>query len=234
MSHRLRSALALAVLVSRAGAAQARVLSAPPEPSLLNIVRQWSRASGLGDLREVRAGPGYLELRVWGGFALATRTQGVVLRRADGRWSAFLAQVMRCEIQIPKEVGDTATRATMDRYQAEARRQCGTPLTDVGPGAFIVTAESLLVERVGAADSLVEQAWTAGVRAGALGLPPRVERSLVRDDAFMYVVEVRSGRDYRASVIEHVEPPEGEADRRVREVFAAVSRVLPPEQLLKP
>lgn len=234
MTDQLRSALALAVLASSAGSAQARVLSAPPEPSLLSITRQWSRASSLGDLREVRAGPGYLELRVWGGFGLATRTQGVVLRRAAGQWSAFLAQVMRCEIQIPMAVGDTASRATMQRYTAEARRQCGTPLTDVGPGAYIVTADSLVVDRLSAPDSVVEHAWTAAVRAGVLRLPGHVERSRVVDDAFMYVVELRSGGDYRASVIEHVEPPETEADRQVRDVYAAVSRTLRPEQLLKP
>lgn len=234
MTDQLRSALALAVLASSAGSAQARVLSAPPEPSLLSITRQWSRASSLGDLREVRAGPGYLELRVWGGFGLATRTQGVVLRRAAGQWSAFLAQVMRCEIQIPMAVGDTASRATMQRYTAEARRQCGTPLTDVSPGAYIVTADSLVVDRLSAPDSVVEHAWTAAVRAGVLRLPGHVERSRVVGDAFMYVVELRSGGDYRASVIEHVEPPETEADRQVRDVYAAVSRTLRPEQLLKP
>src|SRR3954470_3151333 len=53
----LRPALifALTLLVAQAGFAQARVVSAPPEPSLLNITRQWSRASILGDLREMPA-----------------------------------------------------------------------------------------------------------------------------------------------------------------------------------
>ena len=229
MTNWLRSALALLVLVSHVGAAQARVVSEPPEPSLLNITRQWSRASSLGDLREVRAGRGFLELRVWSGYALETATQGVVLRRVAGQWSAFHAHVLRCEIQIPSPVADTASRETMQGYAAAARRQCGTALTDVGPGSYVVTAESLAVVRLGAPDSVIEGAWTAAVRAGVFQLPGRAERGRVMDDALAYVVELRSGGDYRASVIEHVEPPETRADRQVRDVHAAVSRVLRPD-----
>src|SRR5215510_2296057 len=194
MPHRLRSALALAVLFSEDAVGQARVLSAPPEPSLLNITRQWSRASSLGDLRELRVGSDYRELRVWAGYALTTGTQGVILRRAEGRWSAFLASVMRCELQIPKAVGDTASRATMQRFVAEARRQCGT-VTDLGSGARVLTADTLVVARLSAPDSAIESAWTAAVRAGAFQLPGRIERNRLTDDVFMYVVELRSGGD---------------------------------------
>src|SRR3954464_112741 len=92
MSHRKLFALAIVVVFSRPGFGQARVVSAPSEPSLLNITRTWSHASILGDLRELRTRSDYLELRVWGGYDVA-ETQAVVLRRTDGRWSAFLARV---------------------------------------------------------------------------------------------------------------------------------------------
>ena len=234
MTHPFGSALALAVLASHAGFAQARVVSAPPEPSLLNITGQWSRASILGDLRELRTGPDYRELRVWGGFALTTETQAVILRRANGQWSAFLARVMRCEIQIPRVVGETASRATMQHYNAEARRQCGKKLEDVGPGAQIITTDSLLVAPLNVAESAIEAAWTAAVRAGAFQLPPRVERNRAMDDVFMYVVELRSGADYRASMIEHLTQPETPADQQVKDIYAAVNRLLKDEQVLKP
>ena len=234
MMRQLRSVIVLAILFSHDGIAQARVLSAPPEPSLLNITRQWSRASVLGDLRELRTAGSDLELRVWGGYGLTTGTQSVVLRRAGGQWSAFLARVMRCEIQIPRSVGDTASRATMQRYVAEARRHCGTTIKDLGAGAQVITTDTLVVERLGVADSLIESAWSAVVRAGAFKLPGRVERSHMLDDAFMYVVELRNGADYRASVIEHLERGETEADQQVKDVYAAVSRLLTPEQQLKP
>ena len=232
--HELFVALTLAVVASQAAFAQARVLSAPPEPSLLNITRQWSRASTLGDLRELRTGSDYRELRVWGGYGLTTETQGVVLRRASGQWSAFLARVMRCEIQIPRVVGETASRATMQHYTAEARRQCGTKLRDVGPGAQIITTDSLLVDSLSVPDSTIEEAWTAAVRAGVSQLPPRVERDRAMDDVFMYVVELRNGGDYRASTIEHLERAEALADQRVKDVYAAVNRLLKDDQVLKP
>lgn len=234
MTRAVLLALAFATLPLHASLAQARVVSAPPETSLLNITRQWSRASSLGDLRELRVGPDHLELRVWGGYGLTTSTQAVVLRRSSGRWSAYLARVLRCEIEVPLSMGDTASRETMRQYVAQARRQCGKSLTDVGPGARIIATDSLVVDRLDVSDSLIESAWTLAVRAGALELPPRVERNRALDDAFMYVVELRRGDDYRASVIEHVEPPETDADRQIKDVYAAVSRVLPPELLLKP
>src|SRR5262245_40580340 len=228
------TALALALLFSHDGGAQARVLSAPPEPSLLNITRQWSRASALGDLRELRTGSGDVELRVWGGYGLTTATQAVVLRRAAGQWSASLARVMRCEIQIPRSVGDTASRATMQRYVAEARRQCGTTIKDLGAGAQVITTDTVVVQRLSVPDSLIENAWSAAVRAGVFKLPGRIERSHLLDDVFTYVVELRNGADYRASVIEHLERGETEADQQVKDVYAAVSRLLTPEQQLKP
>ena len=234
MRRAVLPALALATLSSQTGVAQARVVSAPPETSLLNITRQWSRASTLGDLRELRVGADHLELRVWGGYGLTTSTQAVVLRRSSGQWSAYLARVLRCEIEVPSSMGDTASRQTMRQYVAQARRQCGKALTDVGPGARIIATDSLVVDRLDVSDSLIEHAWAAAVRAGALALPPRVERKRALDDAFMYVVELRRGDEYRASAIEHVEPSETDTDRQIKDVYAAVSRVLPPELLLKP
>lgn len=234
MTRCRRFVIALAVLWARSADAQARVLSAPPEPSLLGITRGWSSASILGDLRELRTSSDYAELRVWGGFALTTATQAVVLRRNDGRWSAFLARVLRCEMLIPRSVGDTASRATMQRFVAETRRHCGSPLVDVGAGAQIITADTLVVDRLSVSDSTIEAAWNAAMSAGAFRLPGRVDHKHVADDAFMYVVEVRRGDDYRASVIEHVDRAESDWDRRMSEIYSAVNRVLPPDQVLKP
>jgi hypothetical protein len=234
MTGGLRYALALVALVAETGFAQARVVSAPPEPSLLVLTRGWSRASALGDLRELKTDGDYLELRVWGGFGLTTSTQGLVLRRSGGQWSAFLARVLRCEIQITKSIADTASRPTTQAYLAEARRTCGTPLANVGPGARILTTDSLVVDHLAIRDSTIQSTWAAAERAGVFDLPGRVERERAMDDAFMYVVELRRGHDYRASIIEHLEQPETKADRQVEEVYAAVNRILAPELRLTP
>jgi hypothetical protein len=231
-------ALALALTLifsSRVTHAQAHVVSAPPEPSLLNLTGQWSRASSLGDLRELHTEPDHRELRVWLGFGLTTETQGIVLRRANGHWSAFFARVMRCEIQIPRSVGDTASRATIDRYNAEARQHCGITVANVTPGAQVITTDTLLVAPLNLPDSTIEAAWTAAVRAGLFQLPPRVERSQSIDDGSTYVIEIRSGNEYRASAIEQVERPETVVDRQVKDIYAAVvNRLRNESQSAKP
>ena len=62
-----RLAVVAIVLLSHQLFAQARVVSAPSEPSLLNLTTGWARASTLGDLRDLRVSGDYLELRVWHG-----------------------------------------------------------------------------------------------------------------------------------------------------------------------
>jgi len=233
MINHLRFALVLVALFSSTGGAQARVVSAPPEPSLLNLTGGWGRASSLGDLTELKATSEHIELRVWGGFGSGA-TQGVVLRRASGHWSAFLARVRRCELQIPIAVGDTASRATMQGYVAQARRQCGTPLSDVGAGVRIITTDTLAVAQLDVPDSLIERAWTSAVRAGVAQLPASVKRAGATSSDFTYVIELRRGGEYRASQIEHMDRPETEADRQVEAVYAAINGVLPPELQLKP
>ena len=230
----LRSAFVLTVVLSQLGTGQARVVSEPPEPSLLNITRQWARASSLGDLRELRAGEGYRELRVWRGYALTGGTDAVVLRRSEGHWSAFRARVLRCEIEVSRAVWDTASRATVQRYTAEARRHCGTPAVDVSPGARVLATDSLVVEALSVPEAMVEDSWSAAVRAGAFELPERVVRDHAVDDRWTYVVELRSGTEYRASMIEDVERPETRADQQIKDVYAAVSRVAKPDQSQKP
>jgi hypothetical protein len=225
MTHPRLSALAIVVLLSQPVFGQARVVSAPPEPSLLNITRTWSRASTLGDLRELRTRSDYLELRVWGGYGFA-ETQAVVLRRSDGHWSAFLARVIRCEIQIPTSVADTASQTTMRRYVAEARHNCGASVADVSAGARIITTDTLVVEQLDVQEPEIETAWKAALDAGLLQLPARVKRSSPVLGDFTYVIELRRGDEYRAAEIERLDRAEVEADTQVKQLYAAVRRLL--------
>jgi hypothetical protein len=217
---------ALVVACSRIAFAQARVVSAPSEPSLLNLTRNWSRASALGDLRELKTPSGYLELRVWYGFG-PMETDAVVLRRTGETWSAFHARVMRCELQIPQPVAETASRTTMQRYVAEARRNCGTAISDVGAGARIITADTLIVAQLDVRETAIEEAWNDAFSAGAFQLPARVKHSRTTLDGVTYVIEARRGNEYRAAEIEDVDPPEVEADRQVKRIYDAMQRLLP-------
>lgn len=122
----------------------------------------------------------------------------------------------------------------MQRFVAQARRQCSTPLVDVGAGMRIITADTLAVDTLDVPEPEIDSVWTAAVRAGVLQLPGNIERKGAVSSDFTYVVELRRGGEYRASQIEHVEQPETDADRQVKEVYAAVSRLLPPDLLLKP
>lgn len=225
MTHSNLLAGAVMVLLSRPGFGQARVVSVPAEPSLLNLTTSWSRASPLGDLRELRTSSDHIELRVWRGYG-PSETQAIVLRRADGHWSASFARVVRCEIQIPTSVGDTASVTTMRGYVAEARRRCGTSLTDVSAGARIITADTLLVQPLAVPESEIETAWKDALNAGVLRLPGRVTRNQTMDDSITYLIESRRGNEYRASETEHLEESEVEADTHVKQVYAAVRRLL--------
>lgn len=220
-------ALTIVAVFSRSAFAQARVVSAPPEPSLLNITRTWSRASTLGDLRELRTRSDYVELRAWSGYGLA-ETRVIVLRRTDGHWSASLGRVIRCEIQIPASVADTASQTTMHRYVVEARRNCGTSVADVSAGARILTTDTLVVAQLEARESEIEAAWNATLAAGLLQLPARVNRSAPISADSTYVIELRRGDEYRAAEIEQLDRPEVDADAQVKQVYAAVRRLLPP------
>ena len=226
MTHHVRILLAIFVLFSRESFGQARVVSAPAEPSLLNLTGSWARASSLGDLREMRTRSDHLELRVWRGFG-ASETRAVVLRRADGHWSASLARVIRCEIQIPRSVGDTAKAATMRQYVAEARRNCGASVVDVSAGSQIIAADTLVVQTLDVQESEIDAVWKEVLDAGALELPGRVKRDRAIDEGLTYLVEVRRGNDYRGAEIEHLERPEVKADSQVQRVYAAVQRLLP-------
>jgi len=225
MNHHRLLAVAVIVLFSRPGFGQARSVSVPAEPSLLNLTTSWSRGSTLGDLRQLRTRPDHIELRVWRGYGPA-ETQAIVLRRADGHWSAFLGRVLRCEIQIATSVGDTASEATMRRYAAEARSKCGVSVANAGPGARIIATDTLLVQPLAVPEPDIEMAWKDALGAGVLRLPSRVKRSRAMDDSVTYLIELRRGDEYRVAEIEELEPPEVEADTQVKQIYAAVRRLL--------
>ena len=116
----------------------------------------------------------------------------------------------------------------MRRYAAEARRRCGASVANEGPGARIIATDTLVVQELAVPESEIEAAWKEALGAGVLQLPTRVKRSRAVDDSVTYLIELRRGDEYRAAEIEDLERPEVEADTQVKQVYAAVRRLLRP------
>lgn len=221
---RWRAATATLLLAAVSASAQARRITAPSEPSLLNLTAGWARASVLGDLRDARAGGDFIELRVWHGYA-AAETQATILRRTQGHWSALFARVIRCEMQLPRGVADTASAATMRGFAIEARRHCGQSVTDVAPGSRVIAADTLVVQPLEVAEAKIAAAWNEAVASGALDLPVRVHRDAAPDEGRVFVIELRRGEDYRASEIEDVDAMATSVDAQIKRIYAALRRL---------
>jgi hypothetical protein len=69
-----------------------------------------------------------------------------------------------------------------------------------------------------------EAFWQNLKQNGLLELPPQVPRKWMMVDGHTYVVEVRRGSDYRASVIENTKP-ESRADTLVQRLAAMMECV---------
>lgn len=224
--HRHLSILLLAVCgAARSATAQATKISAPPNDYLLAITQQWAAASLLGSLPRRAMATGDIELRVWGGYGLGG-TRGVVVRRSRGRWQAWAVHVVNCKIDVQIPVSDTASDTTKSLFVALARKRCGSSVGDTRAGAAVYDADTLDVDELPVTG--LEEVWASAVAAGARQLPPRVPRRWTMLDGFTYVVELREGDSYRASVIEDVSPPEVDADRQAKAVYAAVVQALAP------
>lgn len=206
--------------------AAVRVVSMPVGNYLLEITRGWSRHSRLGDLRRRTTAAGDVEVRAWGGYGIGG-TGGVVLRRQGGVWQAWRADAVRCQLSVATSIIDTTSAATQAAYAELSWRICKGSVGDVSRGAKVFTTESATLVPLPVNGAAIDSAWSAAVREGLLTLPPSVSRAGRMLDGFTYVIEVRQGADYRASVIEDVEPPEAPADTQARRVFQELMRIVP-------
>jgi hypothetical protein len=199
-------------LAPAASRAQATHIMVPVRETLLQFTQDWGRESALGDLTTRVMGSSDVELRFWGGFGLGG-TSATVLRRTDDTWRAWRAEVQRCPVFLPVAVGDTVSTTTLAAYRQQARRNCGDRRPDTLSSATVFYADTMALYPL--ADANYEDFWQKLKREGILELPPQVPRSWRMLDGYTYVVEVRRGNDYRASVIEHTRP-ESRADSLVQ------------------
>jgi hypothetical protein len=208
------------LLLASPALSQASSISSPKGNSLLSITQEWSAGSLLGNLVDLHAGPGDREVRLWTGYGVTT-TRGVILRQEAGEWSGWTASVVRCFVIVPLSIADTLGPASEARYRAQARAHCGEKSAPEGRVFEADTVQLKKVKLSAAPDSI----WQAMIRAGLMEIPPMVDRQWIMEDGTTFVLEVRVGPNYRASVIELTTPPETETDRRIQAIAAILAPV---------
>jgi hypothetical protein len=212
-------------------AAQVSRITAPgTEATLARSIDPLTRASVLGELAQRTMGDDDIEVRAW---TIRWQPQGIALRREHGEWRAWLMHGDICGTVVPISVYDTVSAATRERYFAEARPNCGKPPrnTESRVGSFAYLGfDTLLVTELPKSPA-IENAWRTAVDSGLLALPLDAPRQL-RLDGMSYVIEVRHGREYRVSMIPHLQTPDLEAHWRVQAVFAALASAVTADALL--
>jgi hypothetical protein len=206
--------------VPASGTAQATHIMAPVRETLLRFTQEWGRESALGDLSMRAMGDSDVEVRFWGGYGLFGTT-ATVLRRTGDVWQAWRAEVQRCPVVLPISVGDTLSAPSLASYRREARKTCGDRRSDSLSAAAVFDADTVGLYPLASAE--YEAFWQELKQNGLLELPPEVPRNWMMVDGHTYVVEVRRGSDYRASVIEHTKP-ESRADTLVQGLARLIQR----------
>jgi len=122
-----------------------------------------------------------------------------------------LAQVQECAIRVTSN--EAVTDSGLTQLEARARRGCPN---DSSEGPFI-TVHWLRLQEL-PLTSPPANLWSQLMRAGVLRVPPEPHPKYVMLDGFTYVLEVRVGSVYRASVLPQYESSTDEADVSVREI----------------
>ncbi len=222
----MRPLSALLILLCQAptAGAQATVISAPNDDYLLEVTQQWGSSSPLGELKNLALDHDDREVRLWIGYGLFG-TQGTILRRVGGKWTGWRAKVIRCNVVVPLAIADTLSKAAEMAYEVQARTHCGEPTASEGR---VFEVDTLQLTGITPPDD-IETLWLTAERRGLMTLPPKIPRDWVMLDGTTYVLEVRKGREYRASVIEQRIPPESEPDQRIQAVAAVFENALTPD-----
>ena len=226
--HRLKFArVAVFALLGAllASTSLAQHYSEPNENYLHEIVQEWAGKTSQGNLRTTRLAENDLELRIWAGFGLVGTT-GAILRRRDGEWSASRIFVERYFAGATEEIA--RREGLLPPCIVESMRsRCTVQATESVDGDVLdydlQCAETDPVTMEEAQRSLGEL-WDDIKRLGVLELPPTIERDWVMLDGHSYVIEVRAGEAYRATVVEHAH--DTDVDKQIHQIVVAMDTVL--------
>lgn len=173
-------------------------ISAPEDSYILEMTRWWGKkCSSLGEMHAMNADSGDVAVRFWGGYGI-DETRGISLRRIRSEWKAKAVRVERRKVEVPDSIRSDST--AVRQYVNDLSRNACTVVSRFGPGQNFVMDTVRVSEPPKTPD--LDKLWKRLRSHGILRLPPDPEEAGVPvEDGHTYVVEVRTGNQYRSSVI---------------------------------
>lgn len=207
--------------------------SEPADNHLHEVVQEWSKKSKIGSLRDAEFAEGEKEVRIWSGFGLMG-TVGDALSWRDGMWVVSKGFIMRYRVGATNEIaakGGMLPPCVLE----EMSRRCVVRRTlgmDRQPHDYALDCAIMGLGRPENNQKPLGALWDELTALGLLALPPSVERdpSVVVVDGLSYVIEVRVGGSYRATVIrqDYEHPVDKQVHRILKAFDAAVGTELVP------
>ncbi len=217
--------LSIALAVAASGVSQAQSYSEPENNYLHEIVQKWTEHTSVGNLRDAKFDDTDIEVRIWAGFGLRG-SSGAVLRRTGDKWSVIILDLDRYfaggSNEIAAEEGllpPCIVDAMRDRCVIETSFDSDGNPEFYGLDCVLITPSP----RHNVQQALAEL-WSSLESLGVRELPLTIERDWVMMDGHSYVIEVRVGSSYRATVTEHAY--ETEADEQIHKIVMAFDSVL--------
>ncbi len=204
--------------------AQGVIVYQPEDDYLLEVTQKWaSERSKLGDLRVKPIDSTDIVLRFWDGYGMFG-TRGILLKRVDGRWSGRKLNVKSCPIFYPDSLKGKITKK--DFFLRDfSTKDCNGDKYEYGS---LTTIDTVLISPLNRPRSELKQSWNELLETGLLDLPTHVEHNWVMTDGRGFVIEVRVGDLYRASVLTYLKEPQVKAHKRIKKLAKILYRNLDP------
>lgn len=202
----------------------AKIISEPENNHILNVTREWSKLVEIRDLRMKKFGEDDIEIRLWVGYGLGRTTAGII-SRTNGDWKFISLNVDEYQISAsdslakadgnlpPDILGKMGGRCTIGiaRHMGSGKKA----------GIVVGTTYNLdcphIYQRVDQDSSRLNQLWENLKEAGILDLPP--DDNILMLDGQTYLIELRHGLNYRASIFRHPPDLETEEGKRYQQVI---------------
>jgi hypothetical protein len=185
----------------------------PKDNYLLEVTQKWDSArSVLGDLRKKQMESDNIELRLWDGYGLFG-TRGIILKRMSGKWTVQRVNIKTCAVYYPDSLKGIVPKKKF--FAGVTTKDCNGDKFDVGISLQVDTA---LVSKPLKVTANLNRLWNTLVENGLLDLPTNVKHSWIMLDGRTFVVEVRVGNFYKASVLAYLKNPKLKAYKTIKNI----------------